>query len=451
MRETSRAAAASIHDPLSPLTKPDVHPDVSLQSIIATNSRKEILRTSRTTAETWSIGEDASVGTVFSDSGYGSNGSAFHEPREDSISVFELHKRKLFRRKVTKLKHFDMQIPQPIHTRFEDLTELFSKPLYDYLHKAGVEFSAISIKLKSLGESEETAKPWIVVLCDKAAQKKVKQFFDQKQVKLQYKPHSHFTDMALPSFEILYYSRPPRQIAATDAIYGEAWGDIATSVTLCGKVIKAGELEATRVATLGGIIKVVTSAESFTLYGMTAGHIIARNRLEEDNGKESDGGESDGEEETFELDLTPEENQEACPTRDLPSDVGHSAHLWSEIGVVSDASRHCYTENCNRDWALVRIYDPSFYRPNLLVARNTSQLNHTKKQLREPSGELIPTGPDRDVFVMSGISGFKRGRLSSSPSFLMLAPGKSFTKTHDLALYGGSGKRGIIPQNGLKR
>ncbi|MCJ1264523.1 hypothetical protein MMC22_004395 [Lobaria immixta] len=442
MTAISTAKAASTHGPLIPSTSLDLVSAVLCQSQDANNSRPSTPPASLATVETSSTREDA-VGT---DSGYGSKTSTPNGP-ESFISQFELSKGNLLQRKVTKLKHFDKQISQRVQDRFHDLDELFSKPLYEYLSKARVGFSAISIKLKVLGESEETAKPWIVVLCDKAAHKKVKQFFDQKQVKSQYQPCC--PELSLPYFDIIYYSRPPKQTAATDSIYGEAWGDATTWQTLCGKSIRIGEPDATRIATLGGIVKVVTSGDHFLLYGMTVGHIVARDTPKEDDWEKSDDKESDGEasdsgesesgEETFELFLTPEEDQvehEAHSTRSL-SDVGQIAPLWSKIGHVSDASGDCHT-NKNLDWALVKIDDPSFYRPNLIVASVAGKSDRMKEQLREPSRKAIATGPDRDVFVMSGTCGFKQGKLSSSSSFLMVAPGNSFAKTHDLALSDGS-------------
>lgn len=445
MTAKSTATAGTIHGPLTPPTNLD---EVSAVLYQSKAPRRPSPPASLAITETPSKREKT-------DSGYGSKASS---PYQDQENLVEHSKGKIFNRKVTKLKPFDKQVPQPVQDRFHDLNELFSKPLYDYLSKAKVGFSAISIKLKVLGESEATAKPWIVVLCDKAVYKKVKQFFDQKQVKLQYRPCE--TDLDLPSFEIVYYSRPPRQIAANDAIYGEAWGD-ATTFTLCGKAIQIGEPEKHRLATLGGIVKVVISAQSFMLYGMTAGHIIARDWPEENvgeeiDGKEIDGEESDGEEsddeesdseeETFEVDLTPDEDQvvqEAHSTRDVPLDVGQTGHLWSKIGHVSDASSDCYADKCNLDWALVKIDNASFYRPNLLVPSDVGKSDLIKRQLREPC-EAVITGSDRDVFVVGGTSGFKQGRLSLTSSFLMLAPGNSFAKTHDLALLDSSGKEDII-------
>jgi hypothetical protein len=44
--------------------------------------------------------------------------------------------------------------------------------------------------LKVLGESEETAEPWVFIQCDKAIAKKVRRFFKQSSVVSDFKPPS---------------------------------------------------------------------------------------------------------------------------------------------------------------------------------------------------------------------------------------------------------------------
>ena len=116
-----------------------------------------------------------------SDSGYGTGNTTDSSTTDHSQDLAEgvaLPSRTFFERKVTKLRLFDDEIPQLNQHRFHDLQELFERPLYDYLIRAKVKANPISIKLKVLGESEATAKPWIVVLCNKTASKKIRQFFN---------------------------------------------------------------------------------------------------------------------------------------------------------------------------------------------------------------------------------------------------------------------------------
>jgi hypothetical protein len=359
--------------------------------------------------------------------------------------------RRLFPSKVTKLKPFDQPIPQSTQNRFEDLNELFSKPLYNHLTKASVRYSGVSIKLKVLGENENAAKPWVVVQCDKALIKKVKQFFNQQAVKSQYQPPD--ADSSLPSFEIFVFARPPRQIASTNYADIYSRSDTASLLTLCGMTIKANKFDMDRVATIGGLIKVATSDKDFTLYGMTVCHIIPQGNPEEDlkmdcsSGEDNyeDDGYSLDEEEKFVLDLPSEENSvpEATDfTREVTSDRGRIKQLsvpWSNIGHISIISSSAQGDENNLDWALVEMDNPSLYRPNLLLPPHAAHDYHGNQGLKELT-ELQYAASKQTVVLSCGISGFKQGILSLSSSFLMLSPGKGFVKSYNLALSDGTGK-----------
>lgn len=197
-----------------------------------------------------------------SDSGYASIGNTTDGSTTDRSQDFAdgvaLPSRSFFERKVTNLRLFDGEIPQSTQRRFHDLHDLFERPLCEYLIKAKVSPNPISIKLKVLGESEVTAKPWIMVLCNKTASKRIRHFFNQQHIKAEYQPCN--PNSSLPSFEICYYIRPPRPMAGR-AIYG----DYDERDTICGRIIKVGEAHQSRFATLGGVIKYVLSQPVFPL------------------------------------------------------------------------------------------------------------------------------------------------------------------------------------------
>lgn len=196
------------------------------------------------------------------DSGYGSTGNTTDGSTTDHSQDFAdgvaLPSRRIFERRVTKLRLFDREIPQLTQHRFHDLHELFERPLYDHLIEAKIKPHPISIKLKVLGESEVTAKPWIVILCSKAASKRVRHFFNQQHIKADYQPSS--PDSFLPSFEIFVYNRPPRPMAGI-----EIYGDLGQRSTMCGSIIRVGEADQARFATLGGVIKYVLLGLIFLL------------------------------------------------------------------------------------------------------------------------------------------------------------------------------------------
>lgn len=186
-----------------------------------------------------------------SDSGYASTGNTTDGSATDHSQDFAdgvALPSRIFERKVTKLRLFNKEIPQLTQHRFHDLLELFEVPLCDYLIKAKVKPNPISIKLKVLGESEATAKPWIVVLCNEEASKKIRQFFNQQQIKAAYQPSN--PDSSLPSLKVFVCNRPPRPMAGR-----EIYIDYDEKNTICGRSIKVGEAHQSRFATLGGVIK----------------------------------------------------------------------------------------------------------------------------------------------------------------------------------------------------
>lgn len=199
------------------------------------------------------------ISSAGSDSGYGSTSNATDGLATDHSQDFPdgvALPRRIFERKVTKLKLFDREVPQLTQHRFHDLHELFERPLCDHLIEAKINPYPISLKLKVLGESEATAKPWIVVLCNKAASKRVRHFFNQQQIKAEYQPRK--PDSFQPSFEVFVCNRPPRPMAGT-----EVYGDLDQRSTTCGSLIKVGEGHDCRFATLGGVIKYVSSGPRF--------------------------------------------------------------------------------------------------------------------------------------------------------------------------------------------
>jgi hypothetical protein len=95
----------------------------------------------------------------------------------------------LTRRKKTKLTHFEKEIPKLTQNRFEDLRELYADSLNN-LASGISKRRGILMTLKVLGESEETAEPWVFIQCDKAIAKKVRRFFKQSSVVSDFKPPS---------------------------------------------------------------------------------------------------------------------------------------------------------------------------------------------------------------------------------------------------------------------
>jgi hypothetical protein len=401
------------------------------------------------------------------DSGYASaatslsQSTSFNLPRSYADGI-ALPERRLVPRKVTHLKVFDKEICQTSQNRFKDLSELFNKKLYKFLNegtKTGI--GDISIKLKVLGESETTARPWIVIQCRKDVEKRVKRFFNQREVLSEYQPPE--TDVSFPSFKILVQTHPPVRKAAAGNIdiYARNAQDDTHALTMCGMIIRPDQADSNCIATLGGLIKVAASETEFVLYGMTAGHIVDKDVSRQDLCDCSDDQSTESEidalsdldtdldvsdEEEFELDLPFEEDQRtnvgisAANTAGSAKQKCADAPSWSKLGHVTSASLD--QQNENLDWALVEMEDPTLCKPNFLLIHYCEGEGSVRQDLELPLRavyEYWNLQDQQNVMLLSGVSGIKEGWLSTLPSFLLMSPGIEFIKTYDLKLSDGAG------------
>jgi hypothetical protein len=427
---------------------------------------------------------DSAEGT---DSGYASQAQTPEQSLtpESSQSNFPpdlvLPERRLFPRKITSLKPFNKEIPQATQDRFYDLRELFDRPFIQHLTstKPDVQLKSLSIKLMVLGESEASAKPWVVILCDARLKKSAEKYFNQRCVRGHFKPRE--SDSDLPSLDVVVCTKQPKPIAATQGldIYGD-FGNNTRPPTLCGTVIKAISPDGTRIGRIGGLVKVTNFDGVSMLYAMTAGHIIHQghatgdvtddvtgditddatndatdDKLDSessgDEGKIIYGNESEDEEdlfqdsEEFEIDLAGEEPCEgqdgglAASTSYSTEQAGTTSVSWSKIGHITLSSQRDHEGAHNMDWGLIELDDRSGYRPNLLFDPST----HEPIDLTCPSSkQYFPTrGKVKErVIVLNNTGTWARGVLSTFSSFLIVAPGKSLIETHTLTMNDESSK-----------
>ena len=379
---------------------------------------------------------------------------------------------RFLQRRIAKLRLFDKEIPQSTRNRFEDLVELFSQPLYEHLKKAKTRHGPISIKLKVVGENEADARPWIIVLCDKAVARQVRQFFDLLHVKTECQPTE--ADSLVPSFKVLVESRPPREVAATTLArtrdwlseYTEVYCREKSQVTLCGTNIHVAYPDATRTATLGGIVKVIDIDGSTLLFGITAGHILREPHLnfandessslhlyrdEADNSEDSTENEGDDNEyilageETFELEMGSDDDKtqqhKSLGTDNVPAHLSFGDNHFID-GRIFAVSGDTEEDQRDFDWALIRLYDSQSLRPNLLVLTDAEQVNSsTDKELIDcaPGRGSISSGTNQFIYLLSGSDGIKHGVLSLSKSFLALSTTQRMIPTYSLSFPSGSG------------
>ncbi|KAH7319847.1 hypothetical protein B0I35DRAFT_460190 [Stachybotrys elegans] len=161
----------------------------------------------------------------------------------------------------TTVKHFNKVIPRQLQQRFFDLKVLYTQPLLDtILKKKKSNHGDVSMKLRHLGHSYETATLHIVIQCEKKISKTVRRFFEQKHVAQDLKP----------DFSIFIIEKEILRLASASEI--DVLSDTWPTDTLCGMPIRLKRYDVSAFATLGGLILVETKEKH--LYGLTAAHPI---------------------------------------------------------------------------------------------------------------------------------------------------------------------------------
>lgn len=335
----------------------------------------------------------------------------------------------------TRLKYFSTPISEQLRDRFFDIKILYTQPLFDAISKKRSNPGDVSMKLKYLGSSEDTARPYIIIQCAKKVSKKVTKFFAQDHVK----------EVLKDDFCVFVLDQELRRLVADNAI--NVLANYWPKETLCGLPIKIARDGISSTATLGGLIMVET-AETH-LYGLTAGHCLKRDGdsypktsemnedLDSDSG--SDCSDVDSELENFDwigsLLYSSSENSEAGDVESV-----------AETKVIGNITYHSFSGPTERnyDWALIDL-KPLHLEPNALVLND----------LGPPGSRLGPEGLGKTIVWISSSGragstpkkvlvltnhGPQSGVLMFNGSCLLMDPGSKFVHTYDLTMCADSSK-----------
>ncbi|KAH8659381.1 hypothetical protein BGZ60DRAFT_456975, partial [Tricladium varicosporioides] len=364
------------------------------------------------------------------DSGYASKSST---PENSKFGPFK-----------TKLMHFEKEIPKLTQNRSEDLRELYADSLNNLV--SGISKSrGILMTLKVLGESEETAEPWVFIQCDKAIAKKVRRFFKQSSVVSDFKPPS--PDIYTPKLDVYVHELPPLLLGRNSPLSPTSTDSINLSpnlfesvelfyeqdpraqYSLCGSKAIVSVNGQWRSATIGGLISVETAEGYIQDFGLTAGHFLNGDcytesfdeEVQETDEEETDDDADDeffDDGQDFELDLGSME--ELAPTTSVhktSTQLGAPSNPKSSIGHVFWTSHKNLQDQPNLDWALFTIGNNTLKLPNIVLADEITQTN---------TDDVEET---RAVILSTASRGRTYGMLSSSWSYLALAPGNGLVRT----------------------
>ncbi|ERF71908.1 hypothetical protein EPUS_08224 [Endocarpon pusillum Z07020] len=419
------------------------------------------------------------------DSGYSSQVSSPNNPSQGTLAgkeSIEYPSRRRFPRKPKKLRIYDKPIDQPTQTRFLDLKVLFGRTLHEFLAKKKVTFTAIQMRLSVLGEDEASAKPWIIIACEKATLKTVKQFFGQTDIKEELQANTG----EWPAFELIICDRALRlltadidiEVFAHDRDYIK--GLFARSA--CGMAIKAAQnggnqalwLTAGHIlpgdSMLGALeneleIKSVKEDGLDTDDSQAESYAAQESNLEPPDRPHLDHPFSDSNEEEFEIEfgygsMSPsndsasqgreEQSGEHNPSylMNIGRTVAHSGQskpsMLTNIGRIvahSSQSKPSMEEDCNRDWALIELNEAQRDIGNCLIDGRGDSTPFPLQLTQVVEQKILQIDGERPVGVIRTSPSPSWGVLSRAWSFIMISPGNAFTETYTLTLG---------PKSGLK-
>ncbi|KAF7940501.1 uncharacterized protein EAE98_000628 [Botrytis deweyae] len=364
-----------------------------------------------------------------------------------------------FSGKSKQLRTYKKQIPQLTLERFSDLREQYAETLNEFT-RGLPGCSSVLMSLKVLGEDEQSAEPWIFIQCDKAISKKVKDFFKQPIIKIDFEPLQ--PDDRSPRLRVLVCPLRPRPLAKYlrsfakyldprrhDAQrndhqqHGPLTNRISTPIysridarfcgrTICGMQVMNGSSHEVQQATIRGNIQVVDKNGKSKLYGMTAGHFLFPELYGNDEQGTADDLSDESTEEDFQLELGSINDSLGGKTQPLGKGA-RSARRGSIcksriIGNLSDPSHTSFGNERNLDWALISFSQPYYDRlPNLYQKKELCQ----HKYLAGIGGDTF-SRPEITVALLTA-HGPQSGLMSSSFSYIMQPPGKVLIRTYLLS------------------
>ncbi|KAF2099132.1 hypothetical protein NA57DRAFT_76365 [Rhizodiscina lignyota] len=390
-----------------------------------------------------------------------------------------------------KLARFpNKEIAPEVSRQFSDLVQLLNSRIVETLYQGPSAPGPVLFKLISLGEDESTAKPYVVIFCDKSVTSRVRHIVRENW----YKEHCKDPEGRRPTLETVIDDREGR-LKVCSADLAVLLSSSSSKRTYRGSILQVpGQREV--FATIGGIITVKTGS-AVQMFALTCGHFLQRSELrhvDKPGLVAVDSSHPDQVDETFEMNEleqtpTPDGNS---PSSNKPNTVDTSEHVTSDAenrrrrreralrrkenmqgtedtedmpdvdwrddlipdsfeqtgqesdfikpgeihlplsvrGKVVASSYDADTVEPNHDWALVEL------APQMENLAIVQELGHALTQLRDVEAnsiqDLSTSAPFTSVVVLAGRSGIHHGVLSHETSFFMPPGGYHLIEVHSV-------------------
>jgi len=259
--------------------------------------------------------------------------------------------------KIRGLTRFEKDVNEEVSFYFEDIINRLKGPLLDDLRKSKRSFRPFAIRLLVLGVDESSAKPYVVVFCPACVRDLVENYFRRGTPKRLCQPGKD----GPASFEVIVEGNPIRP-TTSQHLHPTS---VKTGHPISGRrrhtntPLKIVGICGTRYATMGGYIIVVNKDEDPSMYGLTAGHSIVQDDLEEEIDREQASEEPDADQSLFPEIITPPPSQVpgSVMSRTMHNTTFNRAtNTQEEIewsGNANIVPSSFLTQACDRDWALL--------------------------------------------------------------------------------------------------
>jgi hypothetical protein len=287
------------------------------------------------------------------------------------------------------LKHmriFNQEVDEAVHRRFREVHEQLEPVLLNFMSKERIAYRSTGIRLLVLGATEDEAKPWIIVHCPHSARKKTRKFLKKDLIMSICQGSSSCQikfDLAVcPSLEKSDSEDP-------DEVFIEEDDSRTPEARIPQiKIIQSGTA---RYATMGGFVSVTVAHEKKLVYGLTAGHIVPTEDLDdkdvcmslsEDSEDDESDDERDNDSNSSSFDHKPvcfSLNAESRPSLRDSFAVGDEGlndkhrHSWANLGQMSRVSYS--TRAQDHDWALIELTTTQTERLNVPKALSSAPLD----------------------------------------------------------------------------
>jgi hypothetical protein len=347
------------------------------------------------------------------------------------------------------------------HERYSQLVNFFKQAVD--IHKFLKHYtSSINYELRLCGSTPSNAVPTIIVFCTEGIFKDLRSLLNSRHIRRQYqlekapvankfsfgpnKPYLQVPTPAIVPFKVVFWreaTTPTQRRSAMEQVVAQSH----SFLTMCGSLVRHGN----RTSTLGILIRVDSK-----LYGLTVDHLFNKDKEEERPtiAEEPDilYGENDSEDnqtgESWVDDVTYEDldndhmvsgNGSATsghPRADLAKDQASTGHYGASVNGHKVDSVHPKDASAPYlDWALIDFDDGYFERPNAFYSED-DPLN--PKFIMKLSA--APKTSETPVFMISGVSGTRKGVMRKCNSYIGGKLGENLCQTWNVILSGSAGE-----------